>query len=120
MRAPPLSAGPTPPCTIDLLLDGPTAVVLDGREVGFAALRRALRACEEAQGREGFEWLWYTSMIAPAVWDDAAWNRLTTHLVEPARGAGVLLHKGQPATAAAVIDEAEMTCDATGTPRIMS
>ena len=61
--------GPTPPRTIDLLLDGLVTLIIDGYEVGFSTLRRALRACEEDQGGEGFEWLWYTSVMAPEVWD---------------------------------------------------
>jgi DNA-binding CsgD family transcriptional regulator len=127
-------AGSTPARTIDLLLDGLVTLVIDGYEVGFAALRRALQACEVDQGRDGFEWLWYTSVIAPEVWDDAAWDRLTAHFVELARGAGVLfpqpntldararchIYKGELAAAAAVIDEQEVICEATGTPPIRS
>ena len=126
--------GPTPPRTIDLLLDGLVTLIIDGYEVGFSTLRRALRACEEDQGGEGFEWLWYTSVMAPEVWDDAAWGSAHRPLRRAGSGAGVLfpqpntldararchIYKGELAAAAAVIDEEEVICEATSTPRIRS
>ena len=81
-------------------------------------------------------WLWLACRVAPDLWDDEAWDELATRQVRLARAAGALnilpialayragvcVHSGEFAAAAALIEEADAITQATeprpsGTPR---
>jgi DNA-binding CsgD family transcriptional regulator len=73
---------------------------------------------------------WLAARVAAAIWDDTAWDELTGRVVRLARDsgaltvlplantyrAGVLVHAGDFADAAALIEEAATISDAVGSP----
>src|SRR6202034_2628626 len=77
---------------------------------------------------EGLSWLWLAERAAMAVWDDEAWHILASRHVKLARDAGALSelplavrtrillhsHSGELAEGAALIAEAQVVADATG------
>jgi tetratricopeptide (TPR) repeat protein len=93
-------------------------------------LRRAIGALRHhpGDGEEDTRWLWLACRVATDLWDDESWNELTTRQVRFARDsgaldvlpialtyrAGVAVHAGDFAAAAAMIDEAEAISQATG------
>ncbi len=103
------------------LLTGLTTWALDGYAPALPLLKRALDEAEP-------ELLWLTVPVAQEVWDDKAWDRLTSQGVQAARKtgalavlctaltfrAGALLHGGQFADASAALDEAKSIQAATG------
>jgi DNA-binding CsgD family transcriptional regulator len=124
-----------PPRAMDLLLDGLATRFSDGYSAGVPTLKRALRAFGEETGRseDDARWLWLACRVAPDVWDDEAWHRLATRQVRLARDAGALtvlpvaltyragvhVHAGEFAAAAALVDEAAAITEATGSPPLM-
>jgi DNA-binding CsgD family transcriptional regulator/tetratricopeptide (TPR) repeat protein len=125
--APPAPARPRP---IDLLLDGLATKFTRSYAVAVPQLRRALRAfCEgDERGDSDMRGLWLACRVAPDLWDDEAWHELATRAVTLARAAGALsvlplvltyragvhVHAGEFAAAAALVDEAEAITQATG------
>ncbi|GAA5033580.1 helix-turn-helix transcriptional regulator [Streptomyces siamensis] len=126
---------PTPPRTVDILLDSVVGRILDGYAAGVAPLRHALRVVqqEQASGDTDRRWLWLAFRLIPEpvaseLWDDDAWYRLAIGAVRIAREAGALtvlpmaltyqafthVHAGEFDTAAALIDEATAISDAVG------
>ncbi len=83
---------PEPPRATDLLLDGLTRHFTAGPDASGPALRRALQVLrsEEASDEQVFRWAWLAGRVAIALWDDAAWNDLTTRHLEAARRTGAL------------------------------
>ena len=73
-------------------------------------------------------WLWLACRIAPDLWDDETWHELATRQLQLARDAGALsvlplaatyragvhVHAGEFAAAAALIEEADAITEATG------
>jgi DNA-binding CsgD family transcriptional regulator len=122
----PLAPGRAP----DLLLDGLALLVTEGYAAGTPALRRALLAfrTQDISAEEGLSWLWLAGRAAMAVWDDQTWHVLASRHVKLARDAGALselplavrsrillhAHAGELAEGAALIAEAQVVADATG------
>ena len=118
------------PRAIDLLLEGLTIRYTEGQVASMPALSRALQGfrrtgeLDEADSR----WLWLACRVAPALWDDDGWHEVTTRAVTLARDAGALtvlplaltyragvhVHAGEFAAAAALIEEADALTQATG------
>jgi DNA-binding CsgD family transcriptional regulator/tetratricopeptide (TPR) repeat protein len=127
---------PQPPRLTDILLDGITTRFTEGYVAGLPLLRRALQEFRrEARGGadDVLRWLWLAcpvapEPVAPELWDDETWHELATRAVQLAREAGVLavlpvalvyragvhVHAGQFAAAAALIEEADAITEATG------
>jgi DNA-binding CsgD family transcriptional regulator len=126
---------PEPQRAIDLLLDGLTARFSEGYAAGVAPLKRALSAfCDEdGHNDDDTHWLWLACRVAPDLWDDEAWHHLATRQVRLAREAGALtvlplattyragvhVHAGEFAAAAALVEEAAAIAEATGSPPLM-
>jgi DNA-binding CsgD family transcriptional regulator len=129
-------AGPEPPRTVDVILDGIAARFTEPYTAAMPALKGALRSLQAASDDHGDDspgWLWFLCPVtpeplAPELWDDEAWHALATRAVRLARGAGVLaflpnaltyracLHvlSGEFGAACALIDEAYAIAEATG------
>jgi DNA-binding CsgD family transcriptional regulator len=124
---------PAPPAgerAPDLLLDGLAVLVTDGYAAGTPALKRALLAFrgQDISAEEGLSWLWLAERAAMAVWDDETWHILANRHVKLARDTGALselplavrsrillhAHAGELAEGAALVAEAQMVADATG------
>ena len=132
LAAPP---GPRPSRIGDLLLDGLAIRFTDGNIAGAPQLKRALHAlCQGAGHGEGdMRWLWLACRIATDLWDDETWNELAARQVQLARDAGALnilpialtyragvcVHAGEFAAAAALIEEAAAITQATGAAPFM-
>ena len=123
------------PRAIDLLLDGLATRFTDGYAAAAASLRRALDAFwQEGEPTEDeMRWLWLAcpvapEPIAPDLWDDETWDRLTGRAVTLAREAGALtvlpialtaragvhVHAGEFSAADALVEEADAISAATG------
>jgi DNA-binding CsgD family transcriptional regulator len=125
-RAPP---APSPPRSIDLLLDGAAMRLTDGYEASVPQLRRTLEQFRnQAEGDGGMRWFWLAWILASELWDDALWDELTKGAVRFARDsgslwqlamalvyrAGVHVHTGEFDVATAMRDEADAIAAATG------
>jgi DNA-binding CsgD family transcriptional regulator len=126
---------PEPPRTVDLLLDGLATRFTDGYAAGVPPLRRALAAVSEddGHGEDDIRWLWLSCRIAPDLWEDETWHQLATRQLRLARDvgaltvlplaatyrAGVHVHAGEFAAAAALIEEADVITEATGNAPLM-
>jgi ATP/maltotriose-dependent transcriptional regulator MalT len=114
----------------DLLLDGLATRCIDGYRAAVPLLRQAIDACvhEREPGGQLTEWVVFIPILAPEIWDDEVWHRLTTHLIELSRAAGGFLntpmaldyrasfdiHAGQFADASALLEESAAIKEATG------
>jgi DNA-binding CsgD family transcriptional regulator len=123
---------PQPPRAIDLLLDGLAMRFSEGYAAGVPQLKRALSALseEESLSEDDTRWLWLACRVAPDLWDDEAWHQLATLHVRVARDtgaltvlpvamtyrAGVHVHAGAFAAAAALVEEAAAITEAIGSP----
>ena len=123
-------APPDPMRASDLLLHGLALLVTEGYVAGTPALRGALLAVrdQDISAEEGLSWLWLAERAAMAVWDDETWHTLASRHVKLARDAGALselplavrsrillhAHAGELAEGAALIAEAQVVADATG------
>jgi DNA-binding CsgD family transcriptional regulator len=120
---------PHPPRAPDLLLDGLAAHYEEGYSAGLPLLQRALTAFgRDMSADEELRWLWLACLAALHLWDDARWDTLSNRHVEVARHAGalselplalssriyMLFFAGELASAAALIQEAQATTEATG------
>nr|WP_276762958.1 LuxR family transcriptional regulator [Mycolicibacter arupensis] len=127
---------PDPPRTVDLLLQGLAARIIDGHARSLSALRRALVAIrDDAEKGHGdiLSWPWQAFPIAQEsaaheLWDDDMWFQLADHAVRRARTAGALallpvalayragvhVHAGELATAAELLAEADTITTSTG------
>jgi DNA-binding CsgD family transcriptional regulator len=126
---------PEPLRTVDLLLDGLATRFTDGYAAGVPPLRRALAAVSEDDGRteDDIRWLWLSCRIAPDLWEAETWHELATRQLRLARDAGALtvlplaatyragvhVHAGEFAAAAALIEEADAITQATGNAPLM-
>ena len=130
-RAARMAPAPRAPArAADLLLDGLALLVTEGYTAGTPALRRALLAFrgQDISAEEGLSWLWLAERAAMAVWDDETWHILASRHVKLARDAGALSelplavrsrillhsHAGELAEGAALIAEAQVVAEATG------
>jgi DNA-binding CsgD family transcriptional regulator len=119
-----------PPGPADLVLDGLALLVTDGPAVAAPALQRAVSAFASADisAEEEIRWGWLGRAAASALWDDVRWRAILGRQVQLARDAGALdqlpvdlgslgtdaAWRGDFATAAALIAEADAVCAATG------
>ncbi|WP_433370125.1 AAA family ATPase [Actinoplanes sp. CA-142083] len=126
-QAPPASA---PPTTADLLLDGLALLLTDGYAVGVFPVRRALVAFLEDEPPLGdaLRFFFVVCEAAQNVWDDHLLFRLTARYLQLAREAGaltvlpialhlrisVLLHNGEIAGAATLVEELDAISRAAG------
>jgi DNA-binding CsgD family transcriptional regulator len=123
---------PEPPRATDLLLDGLATRFSEGYGAGVRPLRRAIDAFRRKEHRDQYDSGWLLACrIAPDLWDDEAWHDLAAAGLGLARDngaltllpialhyrAGVHVHAGEFAAAAALIDEADRISEATGTAR---
>jgi DNA-binding CsgD family transcriptional regulator len=121
--------------TPDLLLDGLAVLVTEGYSTGAPLVRRALAAfsaggCDDEDAQR---WLWLAIRTAGYVWDDLAWDVLTTRYLEYARDAGALtelpvalayragfqVHAGELDAASALLDEASVLAQAASSAPLM-
>jgi DNA-binding CsgD family transcriptional regulator len=86
----PRPAGAPRPC--DLLLDGLTRMIVQGRAAAEPILRRAVAAFlgDQVSGEEWLQWGIFAQMATMALWDFDGWVALSTRHVELARAAGAL------------------------------
>ena len=89
-QAAPQPAGAPRPC--DLLLDGLTTMIVQGRAAAEPTIRRAVDAFlgDQVSGEEWLQWGIFAQMAAMAVWDFDSWVALSTRHVELARALGAL------------------------------
>ena len=121
---------PQPARAIDLLLDALATRFADGYAAGVPPLRQALDALsrDEAHSEDDIRWLWLACRIAPDLWEDETWHELAIRQLQLARDAGALtvlplaatyragvhVHAGEFAAAAALVEEADAITEATG------
>jgi len=119
-----------PPHASDLLLDGLAVLVTEGYAAGTPMLRRAVNAfrAEDIRREQGHRWLSLASRVAAFLWDDEAWDAISTRFVQLARDAGALsalplaltsragvhVFAGEFAMAASLIAEVAAVNEATG------
>ena len=119
-----------PPRPVDLVLDGLACIVTDGPAAAAPALRRAVRACVDADitAEDAFRWGWLAQAAASILWDDDAWRILLVRQVRLARAGGALdelpvmlgalgtavAWSGDFESASTLIIEAETICEVTG------
>ena len=115
----------------DLLLDGLSTLVTEGRAAAAPLLRRAAAtfASEASPAQENFRWGWLTTTPPNVLWDEDCWHAISARNVKEARDAGALARLpidladwaifvtscGDFDAAAAAIAEAEAITKATGT-----
>jgi len=115
----------------DLLLDALSALGSAGRAAAAPKLRRAVSAFarRELDTVEGLRWGWLASYSVCALWDEENWYAVNVQQLQSVREAGMLSHlpmylhglgtnaawRGNFATAASVIAEADAVAEATGT-----
>jgi DNA-binding CsgD family transcriptional regulator len=126
-------APPTPPRSVDLLLDGLATRFTQGYEASVPTLQRALETLRNHDSRaddENRRWLWLACHIAAMLWDDEAIYVLASRDVRLAREAGalatlpaalnalasVLVLTGELARAAELFAEEHAITRATGAP----
>jgi DNA-binding CsgD family transcriptional regulator len=123
-------ASPQPPRAADLLLDGWATVLTQGYPAGTPTLRLALSVfrSQSLSTEEELRWLQLACRAAVDLWDDEAWEALSSRHVTLARHAGMLselpvalntrvgvhLNAGELAAAASMVDEVQMIIGATG------
>ena len=127
-RAAPQPAGAPRPC--DLLLDGLTTMIVQGRAAAEPTFRRAVAAFlgDQVSGEEWLQWGIFAQMAAMAVWDFDSWVALSARHVELARASGALAplsialngrgqvatHCGDFETATALAAEKDVVNEVTG------
>ncbi|WP_329525328.1 helix-turn-helix transcriptional regulator [Streptomyces sp. NBC_01462] len=84
-------AAPVPRAS-DLLLDGLTLLIVEGRGAAVPVLRRAVSAfpTEELAPEEELYWLWLAGHGAGLLWDDEAWRLLATRLLRSCEVRGAI------------------------------
>ena len=126
--APPPAGTPRPS---DLLLDGLTVLVTEGRVEAAPLLSRAARvfAEEEITIDDGLRWGTVALVAAVTVWDEQCWDAIGVRQLQSCREAGLLAQlviyvnwmavrtvwRGDFAAAASLVAEAEAIAAATGT-----
>jgi DNA-binding NarL/FixJ family response regulator len=115
----------------DLLLDGLTTLVTQGRAAAAPLLRRATAtfADEASPRQENFRWGWMTTTPPNVLWDEDSWHAISARNLKEARDAGALARLpidladwaifvtscGDFGAAAGAIAELEAITPATGT-----
>jgi DNA-binding CsgD family transcriptional regulator len=85
-------AASTPARPADLLLEGLTTLITDGRTAATPLLRRALNAFRgvDITTEEELRWLWLAGRVSQDLWDDESWETLCARHVAITRQAGAL------------------------------
>jgi DNA-binding CsgD family transcriptional regulator len=85
-------AASTPERPADLLLDGLTTLITEGRAAATPLLQRALKAFRGADisTEEELRWLWLAGRVSQDLWDDETWEVLCAQHVRITRQAGAL------------------------------
>ena len=120
----------------DLLLNGFSILVTEGRAAAASTLSRAVRAFVDGEIAiaEGLRWGWLASTAAGAQWDETGWWTVNDRQVQTVREAGLLVYlpiylqslgsvaavRGDFAMAGSLIGEAAAIAEATGTPLVRS
>jgi DNA-binding CsgD family transcriptional regulator len=115
----------------DLLLDGLTTLITEGRAAAAPALRQAAAAFADPDRpvEENFRWGWLTTIPSNLLWDEATWHSINTRQLQRAREVGALVRlpidltafailaawRGDFTSAASAITEGEGVTEATGT-----
>jgi DNA-binding NarL/FixJ family response regulator len=115
----------------DLLLDGLSTLVMEGRAAAAPLLRRATASMvnEASPGQENFRWSRTTTISAKLLWDEDSWHAISARYLREARDAGALARLpidladwaifvtscGDFGAAAVAIAEADAITKATGT-----
>ena len=129
LAAPPAADPPRP---VDLLLDGLVTRSVQGHAAAVPTLERALGALLGEEGLTEIRWLWLGSHIAMDLWDDQTCRELGARHARLARQAGALtmlpialsylaahhIFAGELATAASLLEEADVITAATGNVRM--
>jgi DNA-binding CsgD family transcriptional regulator/tetratricopeptide (TPR) repeat protein len=118
------------PRSTDLLLDGFSVLVTEGRVAAAPMLRRAARvfAEEEIAMDEGLRWGYAAGWAACELWDEETWQAILVRQLESVREAGLLsvlpiylnalgvraTWRGDFATAASLVAEGDAIAEATG------
>ena len=121
---------PQPPRASDLLLDGLAALLKRGYPAGIPTLKRALSAFRSGSvtWEAEIRWLQFACHTAVDLWDDAAWEALSTRHVQLIRDAGALselpialtsriavhLNAGELGAAISLVEEVQTVTEATG------
>jgi DNA-binding CsgD family transcriptional regulator len=114
------------------VLDALAIRFTDGHAAALAPARAALRACADGQSEpdQFLQWLWFAPPLAPDAWDDELWDRVTASVLQRNRGFGAmntmpmalqyraeyLLHAGELAAAATLLDESDTIIELAGRP----
>ncbi len=133
--------GPTPPRTVDVVLDAFAIRLLDGYAAAAPTLARALELllATDIDNEDDRQWLSLsrsrdTNVLALEMWDDGAFHLLAARQVEAARDTGALVHlqfalsflarshmlAGELTATAQVLDEAGLLAEATGNPALVN
>ena len=115
----------------DLLLDGLSVLVTEGRTPAASRLTQAVSVFAEGAIAlaDGLRWGWLASTAAGVLWDEKGWWTVNERQVQSVREAGLLVHlpiylhslasvaagRGEFATAGSLIAEADLIAEATGT-----
>jgi DNA-binding CsgD family transcriptional regulator len=119
------------PHPVDLLLDGLSVLMTEGRAAAAPTLKPAVAAFrgEQISVEKGLQWSVLASTASVELWDFESWDAVITRQMELARDAGalaplsialngegiVVTWSGDFATAAGVVAEADAVTEATGT-----
>ena len=114
----------------DLLLDAFSALVIEGRAGAAPKLSRALSVLVggDIPIADELRWGWLANVAAVVLWDDESWYELLVRQLRSVRQAGLLVHlplylnsvgfvaawRGDFASAASLIAEADAVAEATG------
>jgi len=120
-----------PPHPADLLLDGLARLVTDGPATAAPMLRQAAGAFARGDiaAADGLRWGWLAQAAAIVLWDEDRWHAIAEQQTQLARAVGALdqlpidlasqaatvIRSGDFAAAAALIAEADVVSEATGT-----
>ncbi|XVV14959.1 AAA family ATPase [Actinoplanes sp. CA-131856] len=121
---------PPDPRPIDLLLDGLTLLVTEGRAVAAAALREAAKVLMDISADDVVKWGWVAAGAAGAIWDDDAMRAMYARQARVVREAGALTDlpyhlsslclitswSGDFQAASALMAEADTVSQAIGSP----
>jgi DNA-binding CsgD family transcriptional regulator len=120
----------------DLLLDGLSVLVIEGRAAAAPKLSRALSVFAEGEiaTEEALRWGWLATIAPRVMWDLENWHAINDRLRRTAREAGLLVHlpiylhslgsvaiwRGDFAAAGSLIGEADAIAEATGARLVRS
>src|SRR4051794_1176433 len=75
----------------DLLLDGLSTLVTEGRAAAAPLLRRAIATFAEGSPvQENFRWGWLMTISAKLIWDEDGWQTVSARFLREGREAGAL------------------------------